>query len=495
LSEQVMQMQADDSPGVDVDDELGANVVVVAPPISFTFVDDDQDDDGEHWPQPQQQAATAQANEGTNLGITLALASGGGVGSTGLATTPTATTAATTVVRPGTPPPRSLSLFTPTQNINLNSRRRVARGACDEVHPLAAATVSSSNNLANNLGRKSPAIALHQQHQAIQQGREGENDPVENTNMENSLEILVGNGNESSHDLSGSTKSSSSISRPQHLHRSCSTNTSTTADKTHPNNNILHTNQNKKINEKLNFKQRLAMENFLMAQSSKNMNPIAKEEAWRELVRAMKRSSSSEYDTSMNTSGSTTNNNNSSRGGGYARSNSSNNANGGRRNSLGGKKKDDILGLIRIGGGLKIGAGSSDVVSIASGLTTEHYETATTAPPPTTTATTAVNNTTTTPNLVVTAGIAAGTTAAGAASAAGTTATAAAVALVVVAHECSNVGGGDDNGGDDNGDDDNSFFLRSSSSAARSEIHRNALRRPLDKRLLFITCCRDEYCC
>jgi hypothetical protein len=386
-------MQADDCDNVlPVDDELGAAAVVAAPPISFTFVDDDQADDGEHWPQQHQQASTSQV-KGTNLGIAPALASsGGGSGSTGFSTTSPAPAA--TVVRPGTPPPRSLSLFTPT-HINLTSRRRVARGACDEVHPLAAATASS--NLAN-LGRKSPAIALHQQHQTLQQGGEGENDLDEPKKLENSLGLLTGHGNDTSlvssnRDLSG-TSNSSSISRPQQLHRSSSTNTSTTNDKTHPDNIPNNSNQNKKKNEKLNFKQRLAMENFLMAQSSNNMNPIAKEEAWRELVRAMKHSSS-EYDSSMNISGSTNNNSR----GGYARSNSSN-ANNGRWNS----KKDDILGLIRIGGGLKIGAGSSDVVSIASGLTTEHYETATTMTPPTTTA---VNKATAAPNLVTAAAAAA----------------------------------------------------------------------------------------
>lgn len=50
-------------------------------------------------------------------------------------------------------------------------------------------------------------------------------------------------------------------------------------------------------------------------------------------------------------------------------------------------------------------------------------------------------------------------------------------------------------GDDDSVDTMTSFFLRSLSCAARSDIHRNALLRPLDK-LLFpfsITCC-DEQC-
>ena len=133
-------------------------------------------------------------------------------------------------------------------------------------------------------------------------------------------------------------------------------------------------NNNNNNNNKLSTKQQIAMDNFLKAQTSGN--PISKEEMWKELVRTMKQDVEYHDDGAPHLNNRSYNRSNSGNGGGGSSSSSKNNR--GRLNSKGGSSnkswstnKDDILGLIRIGGGMKIGGNASDVISIESGLTSD----------------------------------------------------------------------------------------------------------------------------
>ena len=95
--------------------------------------------------------------------------------------------------------------------------------------------------------------------------------------------------------------------------------------------------------ESLNSKQQAAMEAFLSSQRSPSGDPAVQDFMWKELVRAMK----NEAPATM---------------GRPPRSRA-----GSRSGGAWSSGKDDVLGLIRVGGGVRVGA--SDAVSITSGLT------------------------------------------------------------------------------------------------------------------------------
>mmetsp|Transcript_25436 Transcript_25436/g.54719 ORF Transcript_25436/g.54719 Transcript_25436/m.54719 type:complete len:1566 (+) Transcript_25436:130-4827(+) len=230
-----------------------------------------------------------------------------------------------------TPPPTS---FTPTQ-INISSR------GDDEVHPLAMAALTRRKQQMASL----PSMDMEDDKHANQEPN------IVTVTRENSLE------------MSDVTSAASVHNQPtgnnynaHHLAKSAP------SVKTIQSNNgaNISTSDNK---NKLNPKQQAAMDNFLKAQLSGN--PIAREEMWKELVRAMKTNITD--DQSSHQSGYNNNNNNHNRPHrGRAGSRGSNN----HHRSMSNNKRDDILGLIRIGGGLKIGA-ASDAVSIESGLTSK----------------------------------------------------------------------------------------------------------------------------
>jgi len=95
--------------------------------------------------------------------------------------------------------------------------------------------------------------------------------------------------------------------------------------------------------ESITSKQQAAMDAFLSAQRSPSGDPVMQDVTWKELVRAMKNESPAPK-------------------GRRPRSRA-----GSRSGGAWSSGKDDVLGLIRVGGGMKVGA--SDAVSITSGLT------------------------------------------------------------------------------------------------------------------------------
>ncbi len=287
---------------------------VTAAPISFTFADDQQVVEPTTVATVAVKSSSSSSPQSEDCANTGVVAAADGIILRG-ASKGTAAAAVNTHTRPGTPPPRSLLLFTPTK-INPASRRRlISNGSSgdDEVHPLM------------------PSLTI-----AASASSTLEDGQLANKNKHNNTQSLE-------------------------LHNLHKTNDSSNKNKNKNNN---------KNDKQINFKQRLAMENFLAAQSSNHT--MAKEEAWRELVRAMKQQTeenNSIFHRGQNHAARSNSN--------HPRRQQGSGAAASGRSSIR-KGKNDILGLIRIGGGMKIGAGSSDVVSIASGLTTEHYETATT---------------------------------------------------------------------------------------------------------------------